>query len=1051
MDKQLARESLNNELPCNAPTGGRTIAQNLNDTGTSAHVDSNDPGYSCGYCDRSFASAIGVGQHRRQAHPVEYKSRIGVQLVKSRLWSDDERTALAIREVAAVKAGVKSVKDIVEVLASKFLGRTKEAIKCQRKSPAYKSILSRLKAQQGVDGVPEHAPTQDVTDDPLPNTLETEPEWAPEDCFNKALHTEIREAYNKLLSQNNFRAKSLANAVKASLHARGKSDQMMKWLNTVLVRKTTVKVSGNRKTKRRPSSRRPLTRTAGRKKEYAHLQKLYRRDEKRAAAYVLKGSKETMNGPSASDMFEFWGKTYSVEDRHLDPMGSAQERPVRSSEPADKIWAPIAEEDIMGSELNRKTAAGPDGVTVAQWRAIPRALRATFYNLLLYRGDIDSDLNQARTIFIPKTKNPSQPGDYRPISITSVVLRQLHKILAKRLQSFHRFDCRQRAFCRADGTAENLLVVKTVLDDARRKKSELHMASIDLSKAFDSVAHGSVLEAIENLGCPGPFVQYMTKIYGNASTVLQYDGSVMRTEVRKGVLQGDPLSPALFNFVMDRALAALSNDLGYSLGNNKLNCVAYADDIILLNGSKAGLQLNLSELVNALRKLGLEVNPQKSWALSQVPLGKEKKIVVLIDSQFSINDVSLRQIGVLDPWKYLGVHFKGTSVCGIRPELLSDMAKVSNAPLKPQQKIRMLKTFVFSKYYHQLVLGEMSITALHVLDTAIRKIVRTWMHFPHGVPNAYIHAPVRIGGMGVTCFAIDVPIMRLKRLENVIERTDTPKLSATLANTHYYTETINGCRNELVKTIGGVEKTDRIKYWEDQLEGKFDTMGLTETRYSRASASWVWDKALSLTGRDYIRYHHIRAGCLPSRVRRARGFDAEINCRGGCPYRETNYHVIQQCQRTRGGRILRHNRIVDMIYENFRSGGGMNIYKEPQFRTVIGLRKPDLVLTDGHTAMVVDVHIVRGDNTAKDRSEKISKYRDISCFSSGVKRRYQCKNVVFETIAISYRGIFGKASAELLKRLKFDDRTLFTMSTSVLYGSWLNWSSFNKAYWRRDP
>lgn len=696
-----------------------------------------------------------------------------------------------------------------------------------------------------------------------------------------------------------------------------------------------------------------------------------------------------MNGPSASEMFEFWGKTYSVEDRNLDPIGGAQERHVRPSEPADKIWAPISEEDIRDSELNRKSAPGPDGVTAAQWRAIPRALRATFYNLLMYQGDIDSDLNQARTIFIPKTQNPSQPGDYRPISISSVVLRQLHKIFANRLQSFHRFDCRQRAFCRADGTAENLLVVKTVLDNARREKSELHMASIDLSKAFDSVAHGSVLEAINDLGCPGPFVQYMTKIYGNASTILQYDSSVMRTEVKKGVLQGDPLSPALFNYVMDRALAALSNNLGYSLGNKKLNCVAYADDIILLNGSKAGLQLNLLELVNALRKLGLKVNTQKSWALSQVPLGKEKKIVVLTDPQFSINDMPLRQIGVLDTWNYLGIQFKGTSVCGVRPELITDMAKVSKAPLKPQQKIRLLKTFVLTKYYHQMVLGNISITALQALDAVIRKTVRTWMHFPHDVPNAYIHAPVRVGGMGVTCFAIDIPIMRLRRLENVIERTDNSGLASTLANTNYYTETINGCRNDLVKAIGGVEKTDRIKYWENQLEGKYDTMGLTETRYSRASASWVWDNALTLTGRDYIRYHHIRAGCLPSRVRRARGCDAEINCRGGCPHRETNYHIIQQCHRTHGGRVLRHNRIVEMFYKNFRSGGGMNIYKEPQFRMVVGVRKPDLVLTDGHTAMVIDVHIVRGDNTAMDRSEKISKYQNISCFSSEVKRRYQ--------------------------------------------------------------
>lgn len=261
-----------NTNSCNVPTGTRMVAQNRNDAGTSAHVDSNDLGFPCGYCDRSFASRIGVGQHRRRAHPVEYQSRTGVQ-VGNRLWSDDERTALAIREVAAIKAGVD--KGIVDVLASKFLGRTKEAIRGQRKSSKYKDILSRLTAQQDMDNVREHAPTQNVANDPLSNTLEEELERLPEDRFNKALHTEIQKAYNSLLLQKDFRAKSLANAAKASLRAQGKSNRMMEWLNTVLVRKSTVEESrgGN---KNRPSSRRPLTRTEKRKKEYAHVQKLFR-------------------------------------------------------------------------------------------------------------------------------------------------------------------------------------------------------------------------------------------------------------------------------------------------------------------------------------------------------------------------------------------------------------------------------------------------------------------------------------------------------------------------------------------------------------------------------------------------------------------------------------------------------------------------------------------------------------------------------------------------------------------------------------------------------
>lgn len=1024
-----------------APSGARMNAENPSVVTVTGENNPNERICPCNYCDRVFTTNTGAGLHMKRAHPVEFNARLAGVQVKNRRWSDDERTALALYEVAAVKAGITSGFNAYLKTQSNS-SRTIDAIGGQRRSSRYREIFSAVMADHMEREAERevHASADNAHNDGSRD----------EDLFNNALRTAIQGAHDNMSRCTNLGARSLAKAAKASLCARGQSDKMMKWLNSVLVRKSRWGALGVRNDNNRPSSRRPLTRGQGRKQRYAYVQKLYRRDERKAAAYVLQGSEETVNGPSASDMFDFWGKMYSVEDRQLGPIGSIPEQAQCSSDAADKIWAPVTEEDIVASELHRSSAAGPDGVTVSNWRAVPRAQRALFYNLLMYRGKLDADLNQARTVFIPKINNPSLPGDYRPISITSVVIRQLHKILANRLQSFRRFDIRQRAFCRADGLAENLLILKSVLKHSQQEKSELHMASIDLRKAFDSIAHGSVLETIRSLGCPEPFVNYLAGIYGNASTILQYNGSCMRSEVKKGVLQGDPLSPALFNYVMDRALAALSKNLGYSLGNTKFNCIAYADDVILLNGSKIGLQLHLMEFTNALRKLGLEVNPQKSWAFSHVPLGKLKQMVIQTESNFHIGGMALRQIGILDTWKYLGVHFKGMSVCGIRPELMEDLAKVSNAPLKPQQRLRILKIFVLSKYTHSLVLGNMSNTALDILDATIRKLVRSWLHFPHDVPTAYIHAPVRLGGLGVPCLAIDVPMMRFSRLVNIVEHSDNSYVASALAGSSYYSDTVNGCRNTLIKAIGGVEKTDRIKYWETELESRFDTMGLKGARHCRASSTWVSDEALSLTGRDYIHYHHIRAGCLPSRVRRARGRDGNINCRGGCGLRETNYHIIQQCCRTHGGRVLRHNRIVEMIYSGFRRGNGLNLYKEPTFHTFDGLRKPDLILTDGHTALVVDVQITRGDNTARDRSEKISKYQSVTCFTDQVKRRYRCSNVVYEAITISYKGIFEKSSIEVLRRLQVDSRKLFMMATSVLYGSWLNWVSFNKMYWRRN-
>jgi len=117
----------------------------------------------------------------------------------------------------------------------------------------------------------------------------------------------------------------------------------------------------------------------------------------------------------------------------------------------------------------------------------------------------------SRTIFAAKKGDPECPGNYRPISIASVAIRHLHRILDRCMEKLSMVDTRQRGFQQADSVAENLFLLDSVLKDALSTCKGLCLASLDLSKVFDSVSHESITSAMCYVGLKPRFVEYIRR------------------------------------------------------------------------------------------------------------------------------------------------------------------------------------------------------------------------------------------------------------------------------------------------------------------------------------------------------------------------------------------------------------------------------------------------------------------------------------------------------------------------------------------------------------
>ena len=125
------------------------------------------------------------------------------------------------------------------------------------------------------------------------------------------------------------------------------------------------------------------------------------------------------------------------------------------------------------------------------------------------------------------------------------------------------------------------------------------IATIDFTKAFDSINHKSIWKALKSCGINHENISLLKKIYKDQKASVQTDVESNVFEIKKGTKQGDPLSSLLFNMVLQKALEddipryQKKKGMGVYLSNHDHDCLTnlrFADDVLLFTTSKEQLQ-----------------------------------------------------------------------------------------------------------------------------------------------------------------------------------------------------------------------------------------------------------------------------------------------------------------------------------------------------------------------------------------------------------------------------------------------------------------------------
>ena len=305
-------------------------------------------------------------------------------------------------------------------------------------------------------------------------------------------------------------------------------------------------------------------------------------------------------------------------------------------------------------ELGLNKSCGIDGITAEHLKyaseRLPLLLSMAITGFFVHGFLPDSMLS---VLIVPVIKDKAgtinSKDNYRPIALASIVSKLVEMIMLNRMETHLLTQPNQFGFKKKHGTDQCIFAIKELVSKYMNKDSCVYTCFLDASKAFDRVNHSKLFKKLSDKGVPDYLIRLLIFWYANQTMCIRWGSKTSeKFNVTNGVRQGSILSPHLFKiYVDDLSLALNTLKIGCVVTNMIINHLMYADDIVLISPSTAGL----SELIEKCQQFGIsndiKFNSTKSAILPFLPENKKKFRI----PTFSLNN---EQIPVVGSFKYLG-------------------------------------------------------------------------------------------------------------------------------------------------------------------------------------------------------------------------------------------------------------------------------------------------------------------------------------------------------------------------------------------------------------
>ncbi|KAL1452451.1 hypothetical protein WDU94_006682 [Cyamophila willieti] len=711
-------------------------------------------------------------------------------------------------------------------------------------------------------------------------------------------------------------------------------------------------------------------------------------------------------------------------------------------------WDNISQEEVDWAvkNMNMDSSSGPDGV-------LTRAIRIKGINLILTKifnrmvvlGKVVPCLKEARTVLIDKGGQVSEVKNWRPITILPIVRRTFEKILEKRLRDFAMINPNQRGFISLPGCSINIAIVEKALDRAKVDKSDLACIFLDINQAYNNVGHSQVKKSLDRTKAPILLKNIIMDCQMSNRT--HFEVGVDKSTgvvIKKGLMQGAPLSPLLYNIATNHVMEEITEEgLVNSMGvkvvdDEKLVALAFADDICLLCKSLEAAETIYALIKARLSELGMDLNPTKTQGIVLVKGNASP-------NEFTLDNIIIKPASNVKSVKYLGTSLtdqivleKETTIADLNEKI----NKITKSPyLKCDQKISILNTYIWPMLTFKLQntpIDRWSIPFVDDLDKMVRSAIKQILDLPKDIPDAALYSAKNCRGLQTFRFSWEILIQRLNLFVNLQKQDGIIRRIIDLdgeISKCLTTLNISDSGNVDAKKIREELRMAEFERWEDM---KMKGAGVCLFKEYKAHNKWLTTKE-GLTTSEFTEIIKMNTNCAAVRAIPGRSRDG-TQCRR-CPGienkpHETLAHVLGSCPFGNLAIINRHNTVRSLIAKEL--GKQYEVYEEVSGLADDGsTRRIDIIAIDRkkERRIIVDptVRFERDANQPQDvNEEKRNIYLPTTTY---YKEKYNLKEIDVRGLLIGSRGTITSAFKNFATEFNISESCLKNISQSVVRAS----------------